>query len=168
MFFLLLLCFCIWFVLHFRTKLMNRILVNDRKLETTQLSSFHSIVFSFYENLKTRKTKKKRSWTTTVSLTSRSCKFHNTPLLQAELIDPAVKGTLNVLASCAKVPTIKRVVITSSMAAVLCTPRPLTPETVVDETWFSVPEICEKLQMVCILAVTFWSYILVRDKRGDS
>ncbi|XP_057978580.1 phenylacetaldehyde reductase-like isoform X3 [Malania oleifera] len=38
---------------------------------------------------------------------------------QAELIDPALKGTINVLRSCAKVPSIKRVVITSSMASVV-------------------------------------------------
>ncbi|XP_021851569.2 phenylacetaldehyde reductase-like [Spinacia oleracea] len=68
-------------------------------------------------------------------------------MFQTELIDPAVKGTLNVLTSCARIPTIKRVVFTSSMAAVLLTGRPLTAETVVDETWFSVPEICEKQQM---------------------
>ncbi|CAN6483297.1 unnamed protein product [Victoria cruziana] len=36
---------------------------------------------------------------------------------QAELIDPAVKGTLNVLQSCAKSPSIRRVIVTSSMAA---------------------------------------------------
>ncbi|KAF2287390.1 hypothetical protein GH714_039804 [Hevea brasiliensis] len=36
----------------------------------------------------------------------------------AELIDPALKGTLNALNSCAKVPSIKWVVLTSSIAAV--------------------------------------------------
>ncbi|CAN1316677.1 Phenylacetaldehyde reductase [Linum perenne] len=56
---------------------------------------------------------------------------------QAELVDPAVKGTLNVLRSCAKVPSIKRVVITSSMAAVAFNGRTLAPDVVVDETWFS-------------------------------
>jgi len=62
---------------------------------------------------------------------------------QEDIIDPAIKGTLNVLASCAKVPTIKRVVLSSSSAAALYNGRPLTPETVVDETWFSTKEGCE-------------------------
>ncbi|CAO2837312.1 unnamed protein product [Amaranthus hypochondriacus] len=66
---------------------------------------------------------------------------------QAEILDPAIKGTLNVLSSCAKFPSIKRVVFTSSMGAVLLTGTPLTPETVVDETWFSVPQVCEKHHM---------------------
>ncbi|KAJ1379948.1 hypothetical protein SESBI_46432 [Sesbania bispinosa] len=56
---------------------------------------------------------------------------------QAELIDPAVKGTLNVVKSCAKSPSVKRVVLTSSIAAVLYNGKPRTPEVVVDETWFS-------------------------------
>ncbi|KAL4364226.1 hypothetical protein GQ457_04G033000 [Hibiscus cannabinus] len=56
---------------------------------------------------------------------------------QAEIIDPAIKGTLNVLKSCAKVPSIKRVVMTASIASVLYNGKPLTPDVVVDETWFS-------------------------------
>ncbi|KAJ1410228.1 hypothetical protein SESBI_22142 [Sesbania bispinosa] len=59
---------------------------------------------------------------------------------QAELIDPAVKGTLNVCKSCVKSPSVKRVVLTSSIAAVLYNGRPRTPEVVVDETWFSNPD----------------------------
>jgi len=35
-----------------------------------------------------------------------------------DLLDPAVKGTINVLAACARTPSVKRVVLTSSMAAV--------------------------------------------------
>ncbi|KAK6933850.1 NAD-dependent epimerase/dehydratase [Dillenia turbinata] len=58
---------------------------------------------------------------------------------KAELIDPAVKGTINVLASCAKAPSIKRVVITSSMASVFVTRKPLTADAVLDESWFSDP-----------------------------
>ncbi|KAJ0083288.1 hypothetical protein Patl1_29585 [Pistacia atlantica] len=44
--------------------------------------------------------------------------YHDVKDPQAELIDPAVKGTLNVLNSCVKVSSIKRVALTSSMAAV--------------------------------------------------
>ncbi len=63
---------------------------------------------------------------------------------QAELIDPALKGTLNVLRSCAKVPSIKRVVITSSMAAVAFNGKLLAPDVIIDETWFSDAGFCEK------------------------
>ncbi len=37
---------------------------------------------------------------------------------QKELVEPAVKGTENVLSACAKSPKVKRVVLTSSMAAI--------------------------------------------------
>ncbi|XP_010651224.1 phenylacetaldehyde reductase [Vitis vinifera] len=65
---------------------------------------------------------------------------------QAELIDPALKGTLNVLSSCAKTPTVKRVVVTSSIAAVVYSGKPRTPEIVVDETWFSNQDICKEMK----------------------
>ncbi|KAL5762665.1 hypothetical protein ACOSP7_018929 [Xanthoceras sorbifolium] len=63
---------------------------------------------------------------------------------QSDIVDPAVKGTLNVLRSCAKALSVKRVIFTSSMAAVMFNRKPLNPDTVVDETWFSDPEFCEK------------------------
>ncbi|TKY67828.1 Tetraketide alpha-pyrone reductase 1 [Spatholobus suberectus] len=66
---------------------------------------------------------------------------------QAELIDPALKGTLNVLKSCAKSPSVKRVVLTSSISAVAFNGRPKTPEVVVDETWFSDPDFCRELEL---------------------
>ncbi|KAL5054901.1 hypothetical protein RYX36_035583 [Vicia faba] len=59
---------------------------------------------------------------------------------QTQLIVPAVKGTLNVLKSCAKSASVKRVVLTSSIATALYNGKPRTPEVVVDETWFSNPE----------------------------
>lgn len=37
---------------------------------------------------------------------------------QRDLVDPAVQGTLNVLRACARAPSVRRVVVTSSMAAV--------------------------------------------------
>lgn len=61
---------------------------------------------------------------------------------QAELIDPALKGTLNVLSSC-KRASVERVIVTSSMAAVRVNGRPRTPDVVLDETWFSSPEACK-------------------------
>ncbi|OVA19280.1 NAD-dependent epimerase/dehydratase [Macleaya cordata] len=81
----------------------------------------------------------------------------------AELIEPAVKGTLNVLGSCTKTPSVKRVVVTSSMAAVAYTGRPRTPEVVVDETWFSDPEFCTKSKLWYVLSKTLaeeaaWKY----------
>lgn len=68
---------------------------------------------------------------------------------QVELIDPALKGTLNVLRSCVKVPSIKRVIITSSMAAVAFNGKPVAPDVVIDESWFSDPAFCEKSK-VCM------------------
>ncbi|KAB1224867.1 Tetraketide alpha-pyrone reductase 1 [Morella rubra] len=65
---------------------------------------------------------------------------------QSELIDPAVKGTLNVLRSCAKAPSVKRVVITASISSVMCHRKPLSPEVVLDETWFSDTVRCEELK----------------------
>lgn len=62
---------------------------------------------------------------------------------KADLLDPAINGTLNVLKSCAKVSSIKRVVLTSSLVAVAYNGQPLTPDVMVDETWFSDPAFCE-------------------------
>ncbi|XP_060670632.1 phenylacetaldehyde reductase-like isoform X2 [Ziziphus jujuba] len=73
---------------------------------------------------------------------------------QAELIDPAVKGTLNVLKSCLKVASIKRVVVTSSFASVAANGKPLTPDVVVDETWFSDVAYCEQQKLWYIVSKT--------------
>ncbi|OEL21877.1 Cinnamoyl-CoA reductase 2 [Dichanthelium oligosanthes] len=70
-----------------------------------------------------------------------------------ELLDPAVKGTLNVLRSCKKT-SVKRVVITSSVGAVIYNGKPRTPDVVVDETWFSDPEFCQKNQHWYVLSKT--------------
>lgn len=68
-------------------------------------------------------------------------------LFQTELIEPALKGTLNVLGSCSKTSSVKRVVVTSSLAAVAFNARPITPEVVIDETWFSDPKLCKEMKV---------------------
>ncbi|PWA79400.1 bifunctional polymyxin resistance protein, ArnA [Artemisia annua] len=73
---------------------------------------------------------------------------------QKELIEPALKGTLNVLGSCSKSPSVKRVVVTSSLAAVVFNARPKTPEVVVDETWFSDPELSKAMKLWYVLSKT--------------
>ncbi|KAL1539941.1 phenylacetaldehyde reductase-like [Salvia divinorum] len=83
---------------------------------------------------------------------------------QADLIDPALKGTLNVLGSCARTPSIKRVVLTSSIAAVFANGKPRTPEVVVDETWWSDPDFCKRAQQWYMLSKTLaedaaWKFV---------
>lgn len=83
---------------------------------------------------------------------------------QVELIDPALKGTLNVLKSCAKSPSVKRVVLTSSNAAVSFNTRPKNPEVVVDETWFSNPDFCRESKLWYVLSKTLaeaaaWKFV---------
>ena len=86
-------------------------------------------------------------------------------VLQAELLDPAVNGTLNVLRSCKKA-SIKRVIVTSSMAAVAYNGKPRTPDVVVDETWFSSAEVCEKNEVICLSVLVelclFFTYGVVK------
>ncbi|KAL4205170.1 hypothetical protein AMTRI_Chr01g135990 [Amborella trichopoda] len=73
---------------------------------------------------------------------------------QTEMIDPAVKGTLNVLGSCSKTLSVKRVIVTSSMAAVLVNRNPQSPDVVVDETWFSDPTVCKDIKSWYVLSKT--------------
>ncbi|KAL5063129.1 hypothetical protein RYX36_024866 [Vicia faba] len=83
---------------------------------------------------------------------------------QAELIDPALKGTINVLKSCVESPSVKRVVLTSSTAAVVFNTRPKNPEVIVDETWFSDPDFCRESQLWYALSKTLaeaaaWKFV---------
>ncbi|GMI94642.1 hypothetical protein like AT1G51410 [Hibiscus trionum] len=80
--------------------------------------------------------------------------YHDVVDPQAELIDPAVKGTLNVLNSCAKTPSVKRVVLTSSIAAVAYNGKPRTPDVVVDENWFTDPDFCKGSKLWYTLSKT--------------
>ncbi|GER45365.1 NAD(P)-binding Rossmann-fold superfamily protein [Striga asiatica] len=73
---------------------------------------------------------------------------------QKELIDPAVKGTINVLQSCKKIPTVKRIVVTSSMASVMFNSNSLESDLVVDETWVSDPSFCMEKEEYYALSKT--------------
>jgi len=61
---------------------------------------------------------------------------------QAQFIEPAVNGTLNVLASCAKAHT-RRVVLTSTVAAINHTPK-CTHDVVLDESFWSEEDSCRE------------------------
>ncbi|XP_054797782.1 phenylacetaldehyde reductase-like [Prosopis cineraria] len=83
---------------------------------------------------------------------------------QTELIDPAVKGTPNLLKSFAKSSSLKRVVLTSSMASIIYSGQPRTPEVIVDETWFSKPEFCREVKLWYALSKTLaedaaWKFV---------
>ncbi|KAJ0261205.1 hypothetical protein HA466_0043690 [Hirschfeldia incana] len=78
--------------------------------------------------------------------------FHTASPFYNDVKDP--QGTLNVLNSCTKAFSVKRVVVTSSMAAVSYNGQPRTPNVTVDETWFTNPEICEASKMWYALSKT--------------
>nr|GMC89159.1 cinnamoyl-CoA reductase 1-like [Ipomoea batatas] len=71
---------------------------------------------------------------------------------KAGVVDPAVKGTLNVLGSCVRTPSVKRVVVTSSTASVLIKRDPITPMTVIDETWYTDKEFAEEAEQWYVLS----------------
>ncbi|XP_060211318.1 cinnamoyl-CoA reductase CAD2-like [Lycium barbarum] len=96
--------------------------------------------------------------------------YHGVKDPQAELIDPALKGTLNVLGSVAKTPSVRRVVLTSSVAAITFNGKPRMPEIVVDETWWSDPDFCRESQLWYVLSKTLaedaaWKF--VKEKAFD-
>ncbi|KAJ7560504.1 hypothetical protein O6H91_04G132800 [Diphasiastrum complanatum] len=72
---------------------------------------------------------------------------------QMEMIEPAVNGTLNVLSSCAKAPSVKRVVLTSSTAAIRFRDG-FPANSQLDETSWSSIEFCTKHKIWYHLAKT--------------
>ncbi|CAL9095451.1 unnamed protein product [Musa acuminata var. zebrina] len=70
---------------------------------------------------------------------------------KAEILDPAVTGTLNVLRSCKKNPALRRVVLTSSSSAIRVREN-VNPRLPLDETSWSSVELCQTFQMWYALA----------------
>ncbi|KAH7279311.1 hypothetical protein KP509_37G014100 [Ceratopteris richardii] len=69
--------------------------------------------------------------------------FFNTDNPEKDLIEPAVNGTRNVLNACGKAKSVRRVIMTSSVAAVSYTPS-RKPEDIVDESFFSDVVYCRQ------------------------
>ena len=92
-----------------------------------------------------------------------TCLLEGASIFQTELLEPALKGTLNVLKSCAKSPSVRRVVLTSSIAAVVVNGKPRTPDVVVDETWFSDPNFCRETE---VRALPFFFMVFSRLRNG--
>ncbi|KAK9164815.1 hypothetical protein Scep_000006 [Stephania cephalantha] len=65
---------------------------------------------------------------------------------KAEILDPAIKGTLNVLKSCKRSSSVKRVILTSSSAAVRVR-EDFDPNVPLDESSWSSVELCQRLQV---------------------
>ncbi|XP_038707878.1 tetraketide alpha-pyrone reductase 1 [Tripterygium wilfordii] len=72
---------------------------------------------------------------------------------KAEILEPAVEGTLNVLRSCQKNPTLRRVVLTSSSSTVRVRDD-FDPHVPLDESYWSSIELCERLQIWYALSKT--------------
>ncbi|XP_047943792.1 tetraketide alpha-pyrone reductase 1 [Salvia hispanica] len=73
--------------------------------------------------------------------------------LMVEILQPAIDGTLNVLRSCKRNPSLRRVVLTSSSSTVRIRPD-LEGAAPLDETSWSSEELCEKLQIWYALSKT--------------
>ncbi|XP_026460479.1 tetraketide alpha-pyrone reductase 1-like [Papaver somniferum] len=81
---------------------------------------------------------------------------------QTDILDPAIQGTLNVLRSCKKNPSVRRVVLTSSSSTVRVRDDfdPLIP---LDESSWTSEELCRSLQIWYPLSKTLaekaaWEY----------
>ncbi|XP_022140777.1 tetraketide alpha-pyrone reductase 1-like [Momordica charantia] len=72
---------------------------------------------------------------------------------KAETLEPAIEGTLNVLRSCKKNPSLRRVVLTSSSSTVRGR-EDYDPKVPFDESSWSSVELCERLKLWYALAKT--------------
>ncbi|XP_047252284.1 phenylacetaldehyde reductase-like, partial [Capsicum annuum] len=88
--------------------------------------------------------------------------YHGIKDPQIEMIDPTLKGTLNILGSVAKH---HRVVLTSFVVAVAFNGKPRTPKVVVDETWWSNLDFCRESHLWYVLSkILAIAWMFVKDK----
>lgn len=66
--------------------------------------------------------------------------------IQERLINPAIEGTLNVLRSCTRASSVRRVVLTSSCSAIRYR-YDTTPDSPLNESHWSDPEYCQKYDL---------------------
>ncbi|EYU23972.1 hypothetical protein MIMGU_mgv1a009951mg [Erythranthe guttata] len=72
---------------------------------------------------------------------------------KSEILQPAIDGTLNVLRSCKKNPSLKRVVLTSSSSTIRARDD-FDPHVPLDESSWSCEELCERLKIWYVLSKT--------------
>jgi len=88
---------------------------------------------------------------------------------QRDLVDPALKGTLNVLRSVAKAGTVKRVVLTSSVAAIA--PDSFDPELVYTEEHWNMESNLDKSPYRYskrLAEEAAWNFIKEQQEKGSS
>jgi len=78
------------------------------------------------------------------------------------VVGPAIRGTLNVLSACAETDTVKKVILTSSTAAVACglDGHPNRTDHTYTERDFSIPEVCRPYERSKVLSEkAAWKFV---------
>lgn len=85
-------------------------------------------------------------------------------LWQNEVIQPTVNGVLNVMRSCAKAKSVKRVIFTSSAGAVSFTDDYGTPGKIYDETCWTNVELCRSIKMTGWVRSLYYFIVSILNK----
>ncbi|XP_058089151.1 anthocyanidin reductase-like [Magnolia sinica] len=82
-----------------------------------------------------------------------------------DMIKPAINGTLDVLKSCVKTKTVKRVVYTSSVAAVARKKLTRIGHVLTEESWSDVEYLTSKKQLSWESWFLFWKTTMAKGKK---